>query len=1048
MLPRCALGAPLSVNALTGEKPSVTRGLLCQRHAMAAAPTASAGSSAGGKHTETLPAATPALPAGTGKESAGGETPADGSGKTPAGGKESAGGETPAPAWWRSRVWCFVEGEFKLLSQMKPLTKAEGATGLLVKATEFQELLHARGGELRNVTGNLCSTPPLDMSLAGDAVSLEKADSVAKFYFWDQATNTPQAPHHWPRNGNIPIALRAAALPVVQKRFGLDGLVVAFWWSFARAKEMKLPNERIAEFRRLCRNAVLDYKIFKTDEDVFLATVQLLETVEAHHQHFGFSGFRKVLVVQSTKATLARKGGGKTPSNAEVAEYLKENIKWGDPRNVPSEHVVDVLLTIGKHVLKNPRALHCIEHAEVLWGRSHLFDEYSKVKIICGRAHSPDELAWLVEGLFVSMKRATPADAFPDKLSQAELKNRVGELSMWKLTRDLVTWFWSTYPFPNHPDIMAKLKSPLQWDRAFPANTGEVDFGWLATVPRPLSMAIDMMRDTFGHTGLVTSVLKGLLASPPAGPLDAWKNFFAVVFKETWEDFVKAYAKITEKKAETGGETPAVDAAVATPDAMDTDDKLGVVGEKDSIKSLAKNRAEELVSRWLTTLVPTVMVGTALADLVKAKNQVLALGTMLAVFNPRCDDEARVPPKKNLYRHFPPVNGLRLEAFCTAVDQIMQPGRDLVAILEGKVWSNRNTIVETIAKMRWKCRVLSVHYKEEQWRDLAQTGTQKKKFLKTQGFGTMSLAETVYICYRGKVPKLQETERRFVNPGASVSSDCWTDVKVVPESDLSWVSRADRAEVLAGSNFHTQPSEEDDEDNSSADAGGQTYTRRGRALTRNRSSTDVPLFCHPTPPEIIQELIHVFTVQWVALGTPEGGVACKAAMEMNVPTIALVRNERHAQLLKKLLVQAVADDVIKPTSVLYHKPLGERYELIRTPSPSDGSTSECSDVDTVKPGSVTTERKEKKAKGKKDKEKGKETKDAEKKEKKEGRSPKDKKLKKSKDKKEKKSHQEKVISQVVEGKKGVAGHSRGQKTGTDAVPGSTTVLSRLIEAHG
>ncbi len=147
----------------------------------------------------------------------------------------------------------------------------------------------------------------------------------------------------------------------------------------------------------------------------------------------------------------------------------------------------------------------------------------------------------------------------------------------------------------------------------------------------------------------------------------------------------------------------------------------------------------------------------------------------------------------------------------------------------------------------------------------------------------------------------------------------------------------------------------------------------------------------------------------------------------------------------------MAEDVITPNSVLYHKPLGERYELVRTPSPSDGSTSECSDTSAGKPGGATTERKEKKAKGKKGKEKGKATKDSEKKEKKEKKeksSPQDKKLKKSKEKKEKKSGQERVSSLVVEGKKGVAGQPPAQKTGTDAVPGSTTVLGRLIEGQG
>ena len=108
----------------------------------------------------------------------------------------------------------------------------------------------------------------------------------------------------------------------------------------------------------------------------------------------------------------------------------------------------------------------------------------------------------------------------------------------------------------------------------------------------------------------------------------------------------------------------------------------------------------------------------------------------------------------------------------------------------------------------------------------------------------------------------------------------------------------------------------------------KAYSKRGRALQRHRSTTDVPLFCHPTSPAIMEELVHIFHAQWLCVGTLEGGLGLKVAVEMGLPTIALARNQHHAELLERLLHEQVCTDIMDPQSALFYKPIFDmRAEL-------------------------------------------------------------------------------------------------------------------------
>ena len=59
-----------------------------------------------------------------------------------------------------------------------------------------------------------------------------------------------------------------------------------------------------------------------------------------------------------------------------------------------------------KQVLKNSRVMDCIQAAEMLWGRDTLFDDYTKLTTLVNKCRSPDDLAFIVELIFVRMKQS------------------------------------------------------------------------------------------------------------------------------------------------------------------------------------------------------------------------------------------------------------------------------------------------------------------------------------------------------------------------------------------------------------------------------------------------------------------------------------------------------------------------------------------------------------------------------------------------------------------------------------------------------------------
>ena len=212
----------------------------------------------------------------------------------------SAGGQTPGThptavevlSGW-DKVWTIVLPDFQELSSEAILKSHEGRTGVT-----FNSGVLSTQKEQRGVAANLTMTPPGAVSLEGDHVSMERAEKAGRYYFWDKEKDMAWAPKQWPRNCNIPIALFTPELPEKMKfrRTGSDYIVMAFWWAFSEArarctKKTSVENQNaVFSFKQLCRNALFDYKVFASEEEIMLDTIQQLDAIEEQREQNGFTG--------------------------------------------------------------------------------------------------------------------------------------------------------------------------------------------------------------------------------------------------------------------------------------------------------------------------------------------------------------------------------------------------------------------------------------------------------------------------------------------------------------------------------------------------------------------------------------------------------------------------------------------------------------------------------------------------------------------------------------------------------------------------------------
>ena len=311
-----------------------------------------------------------------------------------------------------------------------------------------------------------------------------KAERSARYYFWDQQLDLPQAPDAWPRSQNIPISVLQADLDSPSRRhYGQDSLLCGFWWAYAQAikvgqiatqkgdVEAKEADARTKKFERLCLNALADWKVFVVEDDVIKATFQSIEDSEEQRENNGFTGFRKILLVCWALQVIKRdKPKEKQISHDEVAEWLHQNLRFHDEKQRPTANVVRDLTHLAKNVLKKKRVMEAVQEVEVLWGRNTMFDDYSKLTVMVNKSRGADDLAFMVEMMVVRMKASTKEGDLPDNPARGSLQGKHGDPAQTQLARDTLAWIRKTGPasWKAHEEILKDLFTPTGFQKLFP----------------------------------------------------------------------------------------------------------------------------------------------------------------------------------------------------------------------------------------------------------------------------------------------------------------------------------------------------------------------------------------------------------------------------------------------------------------------------------------------------------------------------------------------------------------------------------------------------
>ena len=170
------------------------------------------------------------------------------------------------------------------------------------------------------------------------------------------------------------------------------------------------------------RNTPFSFRFFQTEAERFAAATELLDEVEDQREYFGLDLGRLMCVVKEAKkyVSLERQGQNLTEKvqNTHVSEWLAAKVKWSDPKRCPSAATVGQLLQIASSLSHASKAQAAMALARAHFGRATLFDEYSKVLILCQRSTTSEDLDFLAEFLAVKALRTNNAESLGFVLSE------------------------------------------------------------------------------------------------------------------------------------------------------------------------------------------------------------------------------------------------------------------------------------------------------------------------------------------------------------------------------------------------------------------------------------------------------------------------------------------------------------------------------------------------------------------------------------------------------------------------------------------------------
>ena len=246
--------------------------------------------------------------------------------------------------------------------------------------------------------------------------------------------------------------------------------------------------------------------------------------------------------------------------------------------------------------------------------------------------------------------------------------------------------------------------------------------------------------------------------------------------------------------------------------------------------------------------------------------------------------------------------------FTKAVDTLMTEGEDVCWILSGKVPTHDSKIERILRGVNWHYKRLCLSY------DLSMM--QKEGYIsRMRGVANSCQTESLYLCWKGKLPKSFPKNRRFVDPGSPLYSDIVQKVPVVRQADLlqvpvkirdqwSQAFAVEAAEESLGKDGSDSEDGREQKEMEEKEATKRKYARRnsGRALMRQHSCEEGELgavFHHDNAAALLQELAFEGNAAWCLHGTPSGGNGIFGLLQRKMVSICLVKNEVHADWLRR-----------------------------------------------------------------------------------------------------------------------------------------------------
>ena len=194
-----------------------------------------------------------------------------------------------------------------------------------------------------------------------------------------------------------------------------------------------------------------------------------------------------------------------------------------------------------------------------------------------------------------------------------------------------------------------------------------------------------------------------------------------------------------QKEADAKAELAAI--CEETPQELETEGDSAA-----SLRSQANGRADGFIQQYTRVCVPECWSEAELTSLL-GKQSDRNGGRFVALFDAKCDQDARTHDTSNFHRAFPPLESERLKELCSVVGSIMKESQDFLIILEGKVPENREKVRKVINQMsNWRCREVYLMYDQKQVDNFLQAGGLKKKAHIFRSFATAVYTELAYVC--------------------------------------------------------------------------------------------------------------------------------------------------------------------------------------------------------------------------------------------------------------------------------------------------------------